>query len=161
MNNTILRHIEQRSAAEAFRWSFSKMETELKKKSSFTVTDFPAGSAAVVIIERDGQVLAVSRRDNHADLGLPGGKIEPGESPITAACREAAEELGATVCNPMLASIADVGGIAVFIYRAELIGALVEHVNSEGARVCWTYPQKICQGSFGKFNKKHVIPLLA
>ena len=161
MSNTLLRYIEQRSAAEAFRWGFSSMETELKKKNSFSVFDFPPGSAAVVVIEQNGQLLAVSRRDNHADLGLPGGKIEPGESPITAACREAVEELEATVCNLMLASIAAVNGIAVFIYRAELIGDLTERINSEGARVCWTSPHTICKGSFGKFNKQYVLPLLA
>lgn len=39
-------------------------------------------------------VLSVSRKDNFADKGLPGGKIELGESPAQAAYRETLEETG-------------------------------------------------------------------
>lgn len=159
MTNTMLRYIEQRSAAEAFRWGFSNMEIGLKK-NIFTTTQFPAGSASVLVIEDNGLVLAVSRKDNHGDLGLPGGKIEPGETPATAASREAVEELGVPVCNPMLAGIATVGSIAVFIYRADLIGNVANGINAEGACVCWVEPAVICSGSFGKFNRKYILPIL-
>jgi 8-oxo-dGTP pyrophosphatase MutT (NUDIX family) len=48
---------------------------------------------------RDRRVLAV-RTDGRDAFYLPGGKIEPGESPETALCREVLEELG-VVLDPL------------------------------------------------------------
>jgi ADP-ribose pyrophosphatase YjhB (NUDIX family) len=152
----------QASAREGFVWSAlpATKVTTMKKKKNHS-SDFPDGSASVVIVEEDGLILAVSRRDNHSDLGLPGGKIETGETAITAACREAVEETGCILCNPQLAGIADVGSIKVFIYRAEIFGSVSEFVNSEGALVKWVKPEEICSGSFGKFNTDFILPVIA
>lgn len=43
------------------------------------------------------QVVAVSRKTNHNDFGLPGGKIDPGETPEEACAREVWEETGVKV----------------------------------------------------------------
>ena len=52
--------------------------------------------AACVLLIRssDGKLLAASRRDEHDNIGLPGGKIDKGECPKTAATREFYEETG-------------------------------------------------------------------
>jgi 8-oxo-dGTP pyrophosphatase MutT (NUDIX family) len=54
-------------------------------------------SAVVLIIRRDSrQVLAVTN-PAHGGWGLPGGKVEAGETPEQAAVRELAEETGLLV----------------------------------------------------------------
>lgn len=50
--------------------------------------------AAVVLRDGDGRVLVVRKRGTSRYM-LPGGKIEPGETPAAAAVRELHEEVGA------------------------------------------------------------------
>ena len=60
------------------------------------ITHFVVGT--VVVVERDGTVLALKRSaDEESAPGaweLPAGKVELGESPYEAACREVVEECG-------------------------------------------------------------------
>lgn len=50
--------------------------------------------AALALLWKNGEVLAVSRKNNHEDLGFPGGKVDPGETPEQAMVRELREETG-------------------------------------------------------------------
>lgn len=52
------------------------------------------GRAAVAIIIRDGRILAVSRGDDTANWGLPGGHVERRETLPEAMTRELQEETG-------------------------------------------------------------------
>ncbi len=51
-------------------------------------------SFAIAVVVFQDKLLVVSRRGNSEDLGCPGGKIEPGETPKQAAIRELEEETG-------------------------------------------------------------------
>jgi 8-oxo-dGTP diphosphatase len=54
---------------------------------------------AALVRDRDGRVLLTQRRADQAMpllWELPGGKIEPGESPVFALVRELVEEIGCT-----------------------------------------------------------------
>lgn len=50
--------------------------------------------ACVLAPRDDGLILAVSRPDPPLRFGLPGGGIDPGETPLEAAARELYEETG-------------------------------------------------------------------
>jgi 8-oxo-dGTP diphosphatase len=62
-----------------------------------TTTDNPPLSMAVIV--SDGRLLMIRRRQREGELlwALPGGAIEPGETPEDAAVRETAEETGLVV----------------------------------------------------------------
>jgi 8-oxo-dGTP diphosphatase len=57
------------------------------------VTDAVIRIVAAVVLDKAGRVLVVRKRGTDSFM-QPGGKIEPGESPVEALAREVREELG-------------------------------------------------------------------
>lgn len=51
-------------------------------------------TAANLLLVQDWRCLAVSRRDDASKWGLPGGKVDSGESNLNACLRETLEEVG-------------------------------------------------------------------
>jgi 8-oxo-dGTP pyrophosphatase MutT (NUDIX family) len=111
-------------------------------------------AACVLIISSDGRVLAVSRKHDPTDFGLPGGKVEPGEEPWEAARRECREETGLEVTNlirtPFHDELDDNG------YRCITFKAVVDgEINTDEAGVVrWVEPGTLMAGSFGPYNTK-------
>ena len=52
---------------------------------------------AAAILDRDGRILLVRHNYGRHNWELPGGRVESGESPLDAVCREVHEETGLTV----------------------------------------------------------------
>lgn len=61
---------------------------------------------ASVCVVRDGALLTVRKRGT-AKFMLPGGKLEPGETPVECAVREAAEETGLVLAIAGLTELGD------------------------------------------------------
>jgi len=61
--------------------------------------DYPDRPAAFAIVERDGRIacVRVAWRRGGPKIDLPGGGLDPGESPADAAARECGEEAGLRV----------------------------------------------------------------
>lgn len=111
-------------------------------------------TAACVIIRRRNAVLAVSRKTDSADFGLPGGKIDPGETAEEGACREVFEETG-VVLDPSdlrLVYQAAAGKHVCACYVADRWSGTPRSV--EAGVVRWLDPAELQRGgTFVDFNR--------
>lgn len=77
-----------------------------------------AGAGMLFFCPADGSIF-LARRSAFVSMpgvwGLPGGTIEPGESPIAAAVREAIEEVGSVPDGAFLSDVASHGGYTTFV----------------------------------------------
>ena len=58
-------------------------------------------AGAYAILPRKGQLLLTCQSDQKPDIQLPGGGIDPGESPLSALHREVIEETGWRISRPI------------------------------------------------------------
>lgn len=109
-------------------------------------------AACCLITRADGKVLAVSRKDDPNDFGMPGGKVDPGETPEEAAARELEEETGfvAVDLNQVFDAV-DSHGFHTFTFACKIEG---EYGTEELGRVRWVDPGVLLQGSFAEYNER-------
>lgn len=118
---------------------------------------FKKYAACVLILNDDDEILSVSRKDDHDDWGLPGGKCEYRERPSSAAIRETLEETGYTVevhaCDCFVDTCAD--GTTVYTFLAVRdVSQLKEIESHETGLVQFRSREDLENGSFGEYNKK-------
>lgn len=111
--------------------------------------------AVVAVIphpEGERLILGVSRRDDHTAMGLPGGKVEPGEKEDDAIVREVEEETGMLFEDPVVV-YADTRptGVNVYAYIGKASG---KHRSSEEGLTRWCTPEELIAGPFGEYNQK-------
>jgi 8-oxo-dGTP pyrophosphatase MutT (NUDIX family) len=121
----------------------------------------PPYASSALIIHTSGLVLAVSRKHDPNDLGLPGGKLDPGESFEDACIRETREETGLEVTQLRPIYGADCGNPGVHIvhwcqtFLCKAKGAIQ---TGEKGRVLWVpFGRLVCDennkyNSFGSYN---------
>lgn len=108
-------------------------------------------SACVVLINSEGLVLAVSRKTNHNDFGLPGGRMNPEDNdPMQTAIRECKEETGLDVYDLQLVFAIHKGGNMGFTYLAKYSGDIY---HNEPHVVKWVPFQLLVRGTFGRYNQ--------
>lgn len=109
-------------------------------------------TAQVVLINPEGLILGVSRKDDHNDFGLIGGKMDPQDDndPINTAIREAREETGLEIYNLRLVFAIHKEGFMGYTYLADYKG---EINHNEPHVVKWVPMERLVLGSFGKYNQ--------
>ena len=124
-------------------------------------TEMPKASC-VLLRRDDGKILAVSRKDDPEDFGLPGGKQEESESPMQCALRELAEETGYVVEDVkfLFGGVCKGGSDGVdywtTTYTADYEGAEIEREvgEEETGVVKWVEPEVFLQGAFAEYNQR-------
>ncbi len=100
-----------------------------------------------LMVNPKGEVLAVSRKTNHEDLGFPGGKPEPGETYEKALAREIFEETGCQIFPPfetVFATVDNAGYLAIAYLVRDWFG---EPVAREAGKVLWVPPERLIERS--------------
>ena len=108
-------------------------------------------TAQIVLINPEGFVLCVSRKDDHTNFGLPGGKMDPEDDgdPRITAIRECKEETGLDVYNLDLVYAIHKYGNMSYTYLANYTG---EINHNEPHLVKWGTFKDLIEGSFGEYN---------
>jgi 8-oxo-dGTP diphosphatase len=106
-------------------------------------------AACCFIINDEGLILAVSRRNDPTMWGFPGGKIDPGEDAETAAKRELQEETGLIAVNlTPIFSQRDFEGYTTTTFSCEVEGVI--DTDEEGL-VKWVTPKVLVDPSSSPF----------
>lgn len=108
-------------------------------------------TAQVVLLNNKGLVLGVSRKTDHNDFGLAGGKMDPEDNndPMVTVIRETKEETGLTISNLRLVFAIHKDGSMGYTYLADYEG---EINHNEPHIVKWLPFERLINGSFGKYN---------
>jgi len=127
----------------------------------------PIRIAAAILTRPDKKMLVVRKQGTDAFM-QPGGKIEPGEEPANALCRELAEELGLAVTPAELTFVARFTAPAanepgLFIF-AEVFRLRTDAVIEPGAEIeeaVWIDPVRPARLDYAPLTRDFLIKLLA
>lgn len=118
--------------------------------------DFEKHTVAILLFNSKGEVLGVSRKDDHTKFGLVGGKVEEEDISLEyAAIRECKEETGLDIFNlkKVFSYHNEEKGRTGTTFMAEYRGYIGFGVSEkETGLVKWITFDELKAGPFGKYN---------
>nr|WP_290702622.1 NUDIX domain-containing protein [Halomonas sp. UBA3074] len=118
--------------------------------------------AAAVVSDPEGRLLLV-RKHNTSFYMQPGGKIEKGESALSALCRELGEELGLQVNEDQLIPLglqtAEAANEPGVILEANLFGLVIDEPVEAAAEIAearWVTREEAWQLSLAPLTKAYI-----
>ena len=109
-------------------------------------------SVQAIILNDNGEILAVSRKTDHNDFGLVGGKVDPYEDIEEALSREVYEETGLTIDTSSMELVFAIHKDGYMGYTYLIKDWSGEIQTDEPHVVKWTYFAEIMTGSFARYN---------
>ena len=134
-------------------WTAAELVANVPERSAPLLPSFPdARVSAVLIALADGpggaEVLLTRRsmqmRNHKGEISFPGGRLDPGETPLETALREAHEEVGLDPTAPeIVGELAHLNTIVSKSYIVPIVSMLdhrpeLEPLTFEADRVFWT-----------------------
>jgi|APCry1669189768_1035252.scaffolds.fasta_scaffold01698_7 mutator protein MutT len=107
-------------------------------------------AVVALIFNKDGKILGVSRKNNPNDMGLPGGKVDPGETLTEAIIREVREETGLNVKTFKPIFELEDGEFLGVTFACTVEG---EISTTETGRVDWIEWEELFAGTFSEYNR--------
>lgn len=109
-------------------------------------------AVALIFNEDKSKLLGVSRKDNSKLFGLPGGKVDVGESMYEGVIREVREETGINLNSATPIFIREDGEFVAAVYLATDYDGEVS--TKEAGVVAWITFEDLKQGAFSEYNTK-------
>ncbi|GAA0605379.1 NUDIX domain-containing protein [Paenochrobactrum glaciei] len=122
--------------------------------------------AAAALMRADGATLLVRKRGTTAFM-QPGGKIDAGETPLTALCRELKEELGLEIkpeepvylgCFSAPAANETGATVTAEIFQINTDSAIQVQAEIEDAR--WVLADSALELELAPLTRDHILPLI-
>jgi len=113
--------------------------------------------SVVALVERDGMILSVTRRNKPGDLSLVGGSIEPTDrTPFEAMAREAREEAGINVleADKVFERVDETDGKVAWCYKVKFFTG-EPRTMEPGIEVSWRKPSELLSSkcTFREYNR--------